>query len=296
MHVGCTNLQGIINVVPEIYFQNFFSLAYRITRICSESESRDIRLSELKELLMSRKYRPSLVDNAIEKARKIPRDIAIRKSPVIEKRSSRPVLAITYDPRLPCIPQILKKHWRTMVTVDPHLAEIFPLPPLTAYRRPSNLKDKLIRSKIPEDTSRPKRILPGMKQCTKNCAICPYVDQTATVKASSSNYTHDIETAVTCQSCNIIYCISCLHCGMQYIGETGKSLATRFGQHKGYVRNRMLDQATGAHFNLRGHCVSDMQVIILEKIRSPDEAFRKEREKMFINLFNTGYRGLNKQK
>ena len=135
-----------------------------------------------------------------------------------------------------------------------------------------------------------------MKQCIKNCAICPYVAQTATVKATSSNYTHDIETAVTCQSCNIIYCISCLHCGMQYIGETGKSLATRFGQHKGYVRNRMLDQATGAHFNLRGHCVSDMQVIILEKIRSPDEAFRKEREKMFINLFNTGYRGINKQK
>ena len=91
-----------------------FSLAYRITRICSESESRDIRLSELKELLMSRKYRPSLVDNAIEKARKIPRYIAIRKSPVIEKRSSRPVLAITCDPRLPRIPKILKKHWRRL--------------------------------------------------------------------------------------------------------------------------------------------------------------------------------------
>ena len=27
--------------------------------------------------------------------------------------------------------------------------------------------------------------------------------------------------------------------------------------------------------------MSDMQVVIHEKIRSPDEAFRKEREKMF---------------
>ena len=120
-----------------------FSLAYRIIR---ESESRDTKLSELKELLISRNYRPSLVDAAIEKARNIPRYDAIRKSPVIEKQSSRPVLAITYDPRLPCIPQILKKHWRTMVTVDPHLAEIFPHPPLTAYRKPSHLKYKLTRS------------------------------------------------------------------------------------------------------------------------------------------------------
>ena len=186
-----------------------------------------------------------------------------------------------------------------MVTVDPHLAEIFPLPSLTAYRRPSNLKDKLIRSKVPEDPSRPKRISPGMKQCIKNCAICPYVAQTATVKATSSNYTHDIETAVTCQSCNVIYCITCLHCNMQYIGETGNSLATCFGQHivsRVMSEMGMLEQATGAHFNLSGHYVSDMSVVILETIRSTDKAFRKEREQMFINIFNTGYRGLNKQK
>ena len=58
----------------------------------------------------------------------------------------------------------------------------------------------------------------------------------------------------------------------------------------------MLEQATGSHLNSKGHCIIDMQVVILEKIRSPDEAYRKEREKMFINIFNTGYRGLNKQK
>ena len=114
----------------------------------------------------------------LKKPTKIPRDLAIKKSSVIQKQTSRPVLAITYDPRLPCIPQILKKHWRTMVTVDPHLAEIFPLPPLTAYRRPSNLKDKL---------SRPKLNIPGMKKCGKSCAIGPYVTQTSVIKASSSN-------------------------------------------------------------------------------------------------------------
>ena len=96
-------------------------------RICSKSETRDIRLGELKDLLLSRSYRPSLIDASIEKAKQITRDLAINKSPVIQKQTSMPVLNITYDPRLPCIPQILKKHWRTMVAVDPHLAEIFPL-------------------------------------------------------------------------------------------------------------------------------------------------------------------------
>ena len=112
----------------------------------------------------------------------------------------------------------------------------------------------------------------------------------------ASTYTHDIESAVNCLSCNIIYCITCLHCNMQYIGETEKSLAIRFGQHKGYVQNRKFAQATGSHFNQRGHCLSDMQVTIVEKIHSKDPNYRKEREKMYINIFNTGYKGMNKKK
>ena len=130
---------------------------------------------------------------------------------------------------------------------------------------------------------------------SENTVICPYVDQTRTVKATHSNYVHEIENTVNCTSSNIIYCITCLQCNAQYIGESEKSLAVRFGQHKGYVRNKKLDQATGFHFNQRGHDVADMQVLIIEKIHSTDGAFRKEREKMYINLFNTSYRGINKQ-
>ena len=42
--------------------------------------------------------------------------------------------------------------------------------------------------------------------------------------------------------------------------------------------------------------MSDMQVAIIEKIHSTDPVYRKEREKMYINLFNTGYGGMNKKK
>ena len=221
-----------------------------------------------------------------DKARKIPREEAIKKVTKNLNKPTRPVLAITYDPRLPCIPQILKRHWRTMVKADPHLAETFPLPPLTAYRRPENIRNKLIRSKIPEQQTRQKRIVKGMKNCGKNCAICPYVDQSKLIKASISDYTHDIESAVTCQSCNIIYCITCLHCNAQYIGESEKSLAVRFGQHKGYVRNRKFYQATGAHFNQRGHTISDMQVLVIEKymlLMVPSE----KNEKNYILIYST---------
>ena len=79
---------------------------------------------------------------------------------------------------------IIKKHYRTMVK-DPYLAECFKLPPLVAYKRPNNIKEKLIRSKIPPVPSRPKRELPGMTKCNK-CPICPFVQVTKTVKATAN--------------------------------------------------------------------------------------------------------------
>ena len=82
---------------------------------------------------------------------------------------------------------------------------------------------------------------------------------------------------------------------MQYIGESERSLQYRFSEHKGYVINKHLAKATGAHFNLPGHSVSDMTVTILEKVHSMDPLVRKEREELFIRKFNSKYRGINKK-
>lgn len=56
-----------------------FSLALRIVRICSLPEARDQRLEELKDMLLSRGYRKSVINDAVKKARNIPRNEAIKK-------------------------------------------------------------------------------------------------------------------------------------------------------------------------------------------------------------------------
>ena len=38
--------------------------------------------------------------------------------------------------------------WRSMIQ-DPRLKEVFPKPPLVAYKRPKNIRDTSIRSKVP---------------------------------------------------------------------------------------------------------------------------------------------------
>ena len=83
---------------------------------------------------------------------------------------------------------------------------------------------------------------------------------------------------------------------MQYIGETHRSLQDRFSEHKGYVANNHLNKATGQHFNSKGHKIHHMTVTIVEKVFSNDPQYRKAREKMFIEKFNTKYKGMNKNR
>ena len=182
-----------------------------------------------------------------------------------------------------------------MVTTDPHLKEVFPLPPLIAYKRPPNIKDKIVRAKIPPlAPRRPDRVVLGMKKCNK-CLICPFVQTCKNVKATSNNTTVDINASVNCKTTNIIYCITCQKCKMQYIGESERSIQERFSEHKTYVASNQVSKATGAHFNLPGHSISEMRVVILEKVHSLDPLLRKEREELFICNFNTKYKGLNKR-
>ena len=59
-----------------------------------------------------------------------------------------------------------------------------------------------------------------------------------------------------------------------------------------HVSSMFPTKATGIHFNQRGHSVSDVRITILEKMKTSNERYRKEREIYLINKFNTYYKGI----
>ena len=118
------------------------------------------------------------MERAIQKAKAVPRAILLKPKNK-QKSNNRPVFAVTYDPRMPSIQASQAKHWRSMVTRDQHLKEVFPEPPLTGYKRQRNLRDMLIRAKVPEKPKTyPQRNLKGMSKCNKPyCRTCPYIKE-----------------------------------------------------------------------------------------------------------------------
>ena len=182
-----------------------------------------------------------------------------------------------------------------MTLQDRYLAEVYPEPPLTAYRRQKNIKDFTIRAKLPQNIKiYPKRAFRGMKKCTQQCTSCPYVKEGK--KIVSNKFTWTINQQVNCNTSNIVYMIQCNidKCKQQYIGQSERKLKERISEHIGYINNRLLTKATGYHFNLPGHSVSNMEVTILERVKKAEASYRREREKYLIRKFNTFYKGMNR--
>ena len=87
-------------------------------------------------MLLEREYRSGMFNNTIRKACSILRRQAIN---FIARTPSkkRPVFVANFDPHLPDIRNITFKHWRAIKRIDPHMAEVFPKPPLIdVFNRP----------------------------------------------------------------------------------------------------------------------------------------------------------------
>ena len=182
-----------------------------------------------------------------------------------------------------------------MITQDQYLKEVFQSPPLTAFKRQRNIKDNIIRAKVARaPKERPLRDNCGMKNCGQQCTACPFIYEGKFVKIDSESQ-WKINKRVNCETRNLVYMIECSKCKERYIGETKRSLKQRLSDHRAYVTNQNMETATGLHFNKPGHNLSNLKIIVIEKQKTEDDNYRKEREKYFINKLNTFYKGLNKQ-
>ena len=78
-----------------------------------------------------------------------------------------------------------------MVSQDNHLEEIFAEAPLVAFMRQTNIREKIIRTKVAPtryQREEKKLILNGIKKCG-SCVVCSYVQEGNIVKTENFTWT-----------------------------------------------------------------------------------------------------------
>ncbi len=267
-----------------------YSLALRLVRICSDKEDLKKRLSELENMLLSRGYNKNIVKETTSKALTLDRTEVLKK--VTKTKKDRVVLAVTYHPKLPSVSSIISKHWRTL-SKDQKAKEIFPLPPMVAFKQPPNLRNKLVHAKLPTK-GKIKRQIKGTKPCNKPCGICPYVLQSNEFISTATNEKFQMKGTFTCNTKGLVYLTTCSKCLIQYVGQTGRRLVDRIKEHLNCIC--LQKEVTGVHYNSIGHNHYNLQVQVIEKVSPNTPNFRLEREDYWIKKLCTKTpSGLNKQ-
>ena len=211
-----------------------YSMAFRLLRICDDENIFNERLAELKNnFLLPRNYKSRIIDSQFKRVKELPGDTYTEKRKLALKKKVRNAdprtqkrvkVVFDFNPLLPKISNVLKKHHRTMISDNPELRDSFPDPPMTCLRQGPNLRRLLCKSsliKVTRPARAAHRSAAGWKRCShttgRQCAKCPYTPSTASSVTSHINgYTHHITTPITCSSENVIYLYKCTKCSTNF--------------------------------------------------------------------------------
>ena len=202
-------------------------VALRLRRICDSDNKFDERSVQYQKYLVPRDYKPSKVKKQFSDVRNISREEARR--PKNNNNFSASCNLITqYNPLLPNIKTIIKKHLPVLHSSH-EMLQIFPENTVNVtYRRNKNLKELISPSLFPRTI---KENNCSIEKCNRRCDICKnflVLSTEFTCHATKRKYKIGF---LICNAKNIIYLIACKCCGKQYIGSA-TGFKERFRIHK----------------------------------------------------------------
>lgn len=216
---------------------------------------------------------PDCLQNDLQAIRRLDRAGVLNNHNPSNQRSEMIPLFLTYHPFNERIKRILLCNFN-ILSSHPETRAVFPQPPMVAYRRDSNLRDILVHTSDCNQSS----FQAGTSPCLHaRCRSCLFISSDTSVRGPQNSFV--IKKAFSCQTSGLVYCISCRHCPALYIGETGRTLRQRFGEHFRSIEQNLPGFPVAEHFNTAGHSIDDalVQGIML----SVDNA---QRERLDFNL------------
>ena len=125
---------------------------------------------------MKRGYsRPSL-QRAVSRVRAIPRHETLKQQEHTNSTTDRTPFVITFYPAIYKVSSVLKKHLNILQS-SPNCKDIFPVPPLIAYRRHASLRDLLVHSTLHNYTPHTQQPA-GVNKCNyPRCLTRPFLQE-----------------------------------------------------------------------------------------------------------------------
>ena len=197
-----------------------------------------------------------------------------------------------------------------MTETDPRLLKAFPKPPMVCLKRGPNLKDKLIKARLPpKQGMNVTRAGTGQRLGFRCCkagrrawSLCPFTGAAADRKTVMKEVTikHSglklpILQQISCRDDFCLYVLSCTKtgCMKQYVGQSSRPVYLQFDEHLGTISDPTTTCSVGRHWQQPGHTLEHLEFQAVERLGTRCRATLREREKMLIARTGVLSEGLN---
>nr|XP_055053423.1 uncharacterized protein LOC129438630 [Misgurnus anguillicaudatus] len=272
----------------------------RIRRICSSNDDFTRQSVEMQKRFRERRYKESWIRDASTRFAHLSQSDCLKKKNKTNTDDKKIMCSIQYSPVARAIEGAIKRHWHILDT-DPTLGLSFQNPPRVVFKKPPNLRNRLVRADLPS-TKTPHFLntIPAGNYPCGRCQQCHFTYKTDTFNHPHNGNRYKIKEVISCSTTNVIYMLTC-PCGLSYIGKTTRTLKTRISEHRSAIRNGITSSPVAVHFMNAKHNVSSLKYVGIESIKCPrrggnvDNMLLK-RELFWIYTLNTlAPRGLNEE-
>ena len=219
-----------------------FTLAKKIHVFCTDSDTENKRLDDLRQYLLNSNYDPKIIDRGFKNA--------MLQGPA-NRPSNNVTLVSTHVPNynIKHITQTAQKLFDECN--NERIRKIFADTRITlATKQPPNLVRQLTNAKFSSEDNNKQRN--GLFKCKRsNCEMCTMFIQECTSFVTANGTIWNIQGHITCKSKNVIYYLKCLACNLAttYTGQTKTKFNLRINNH----RNDCRTGDTSDRFDLHVH-------------------------------------------
>ena len=235
---------------PQHTFKSIvYSQALQGIMVNSRDEWNMEYLQELRNKFLDQGYPVKLINEEFKRALQVDRkDLIFNTDRRKKKRTVIAPLVITYSSANPNFKKWIFEEMSTLHE-EPKLRTLLPKIDVVTRQAP-NIEKKVIRSRHWKNKAEngPPPPPPGnFKLHQKNCVTCRRLeDGKVKYKSAKTGREYKITRHYTCESTHIVYLANCSLCGVDYIGQSIRSMRARHLGHRSEIRSGA--DGLGRHF------------------------------------------------
>ena len=231
-----------------------YSLARTVCTIVSNPQIRDKRLMELRGRLRKKSYPEGVIESGINRARAINREDLLRQVSR-ETTTSRDIpFVFTNNSSNPDVLDSVRKGAEILLPSQRMQTVMSNSRIIAARRQPQNIRSILFRPRFDQTQNDSRGSVKACRNDTNRkvgpgqpCRCCDYMNECSSITFHGSNDPFEIRHHFTCDSSNLIYALTCGTCGLNYIGQTERTVRDRCGDYRRAITTQNFSQGVQEH-------------------------------------------------